>query len=164
MPIARPPAATDSDNATRSGSDATASTTVDLSRTYLDWARRNLELNGLAGPQHGFVQADCLEWLASEAALAQPKYGVIFVDPPTVSRSKRMQRSFDVQRDHVWLIQQAGRLLEPDGTILFSNNFRRFRLDADALGSFAIEDITRSTIPEDFRRNQKIHHCFLLRK
>ncbi len=146
------------------GSGATASTTVDLSRTYLDWARRNLELNGLAGPQHGFVQADCLEWLASEAALAQPKYGVIFVDPPTVSRSKRMQRSFDVQRDHVWLIQQAGRLLEPDGTILFSNNFRRFRLDADALGSFAIEDITRSTIPEDFRRNQKIHHCFLLRK
>lgn len=146
------------------GGGATASTTVDLSRTYLDWAQRNMEINGFAGPKHGFVQADCLEWLENEVAQPGRQYGMIFVDPPTVSRSKRMQRSFDVQRDHVWLIQQAGRLLEPDGTILFSNNFRRFRLDADSLENFAIEDITRSTIPEDFRRNQKIHSCFLLSK
>ena len=146
------------------GGGAQASTTIDMSRTYLDWAKRNLALNGFANPAHEFVQADCLEWLESGAAAERRKYGLIFIDPPTVSRSKRMQRSFDVQRDHVWLLRRAGQLLEPGGTIVFSNNFRRFKLDADGLGDFSIEDVTRGTIPEDFRRNQKIHVCYLLRK
>ena len=146
------------------GGGAIASTTVDMSRTYLDWARRNLELNGLAGPQHVFVQADCLGWLDEQGRAPSRRYGLIFVDPPTLSRSKRMEREFDVQRDHVPLLRMAGRLLEPDGVIVFSNNFQRFRLDPAVQAEFDVEDLSRATLPEDFARNPKIHVCFLLRQ
>jgi 23S rRNA (guanine2445-N2)-methyltransferase / 23S rRNA (guanine2069-N7)-methyltransferase len=142
------------------GGGAIASTSVDMSRTYLDWARRNLALNELDGPAHGFVQADCLDWLREEVQAQRRPYGLIFLDPPTHSRSKRMSRDFDVQRDHIELLRLVARLLEPDGTIVFSNNFQRFRLDATALPEFEIRDITRETVPPDFARNPRIHHCF----
>jgi 23S rRNA (guanine2445-N2)-methyltransferase / 23S rRNA (guanine2069-N7)-methyltransferase len=145
------------------GGGAIASTTVDMSRTYLEWAKRNLALNGFAGPQHVFVQADCLGWLDEQSRAPSRRYGLIFVDPPTLSRSKRMEREFDVQRDHVPLLQMAGRLLEPDGVIVFSNNFQRFKLDPAVQVEFEVEDISRATLPEDFARNPKIHVCFLLR-
>jgi len=145
------------------GAGATSSTTVDMSRTYLDWAKRNLALNGLAGPQHGFVQADCLAWLEEQGAAPRRRYGVIFVDPPTLSRSKRMAREFDVQRDHARLLEMAARLLEPDGVILFSNNFQKFKLDPAVAQAFEVEDLSRATLPEDFARNPRIHVCFLLR-
>jgi 23S rRNA (guanine2445-N2)-methyltransferase / 23S rRNA (guanine2069-N7)-methyltransferase len=144
------------------GAGAVASTTVDMSRTYLDWAKRNLALNELAGPAHGFVQGDCLQWLADDVQARRRPYGLIFLDPPTHSRSKRMSRDFDVQRDHVELLRLTGRLLEPGGTMVFSNNFQRFRIDAAALSGFEIRDITRETIPPDYARNPRIHHCFLV--
>jgi 23S rRNA (guanine2445-N2)-methyltransferase / 23S rRNA (guanine2069-N7)-methyltransferase len=142
---------------------ATSSTTVDMSRTYLDWAKRNLALNGLAGPQHGFVQADCLAWLEEQGAAPGRRYGLVFVDPPTLSRSKRMEREFDVQRDHAQLLRMVARLLEPGGTIVFSSNFQKFRLDPSVGGLFEVEDLTRATLPEDFARNPRIHVCFLLK-
>jgi 23S rRNA (guanine2445-N2)-methyltransferase / 23S rRNA (guanine2069-N7)-methyltransferase len=145
------------------GGGATSSTTVDMSRTYLDWAKRNLALNGLAGPQHGFVQADCLAWLEEQGAALRRRYGVIFVDPPTLSRSKRMEREFDVQRDHPRLLEMAARLLEPEGVIVFSNNFQKFRLDPAVTQAFEVEDLSRATLPEDFARNPRIHVCFLLK-
>jgi 23S rRNA (guanine2445-N2)-methyltransferase / 23S rRNA (guanine2069-N7)-methyltransferase len=144
------------------GAGATGSTTVDMSRTYLDWAKRNLALNGLAGPQHGFVQADCLSWLEEQGS-APRRYGVIFVDPPTLSRSKRMEREFDVQRDHARLLQAVARLLEPGGVIMFSNNFQKFKLDPAVVQAFEVEDLTRATLPGDFARNPRIHVCFLLK-
>ncbi len=145
------------------GGGATSSTTVDMSRTYLDWAQRNLALNGLAGPQHGFVQADCLAWLEEQGRAPARRYGVIFVDPPTLSRSKRMTREFDVQRDHAALLEACRRLLEPGGLIVFSNNFQKFRLDPVVAERFEVEDWSRATLPEDFARNPRIHVCFLLR-
>jgi 23S rRNA (guanine2445-N2)-methyltransferase / 23S rRNA (guanine2069-N7)-methyltransferase len=146
------------------GGGAVASTTVDMSRTYLDWALRNLELNGLRGPAHEFVQADCLAWLEAQSQLPRPpQYDLIFIDPPTHSRSKRMQREFDVQMDHAWLLATAARLLAPGGQIVFSNNFQKFKLDDATLGQFEVEDITRKTIPEDFKRNARIHVCYVMR-
>ena len=145
------------------GAGATASTTVDMSRTYRDWAKRNLALNGLAGPQHGFVQADCLAWLEEQGAAPRRRYGVIFVDPPTLSRSKRMEREFDGQRDHPRLLGLAARLLEPGGVIVFSNNFQKFKLDPAVAQAFEVEDLSGATLPEDFARNPRIHVCFLLR-
>jgi 23S rRNA (guanine2445-N2)-methyltransferase / 23S rRNA (guanine2069-N7)-methyltransferase len=146
------------------GGGATASTTIDMSRTYLDWALRNLDLNGLRGPQHEFVQADCLAWLEAQAqSKTPPRYDLVFVDPPTHSRSKRMQREWDVQRDHAWLLDTVAKLLAPGGTIVFSNNFQKFRLDAGLRERFEVEDLTRATIPEDYARNPRIHVCFLLR-
>ncbi len=138
---------------------AISTTTVDLSATYLDWARRNLELNGISGPQHQLIQADCRQWLV----WARERYGLIFVDPPTFSNSKRLEHDFDVQRDHVELLRQALRLLTPDGTLVFSTNHRRFRLDREALAEVQIEDWSRQTLPLDFARNPKIHQCWALR-
>jgi 23S rRNA (guanine2445-N2)-methyltransferase / 23S rRNA (guanine2069-N7)-methyltransferase len=146
------------------GGGATSSTTVDMSRTYLDWARRNLALNGLDGPSHAFVQADCLSWVEEQVQPGRPRFGLVFVDPPTLSRSKRMEREFDVQRDHAALLQRIGGLLEPGGLILFSNNYQKFRLDTAALPGFEVQDLSRKTIPEDFRRNPKIHVAYLLRR
>ena len=136
---------------------AASTTSVDMSNTYLDWARRNLELNGLAGRAHELVQADVLKWLKANRGR---RYGLIFLDPPTFSRSKRMEDTLDVQRDHVTLIHDAAALLDRDGLLVFSTNLRRFRLDRESLAGLTIEDITRRTIPEDFRRNPRIHHCF----
>ena len=99
-----------------------------------------MDLNGLRGPPHEFVQADCLAWLETQAQASRPpQYDLVFIDPPTHSRSKRMQREFDVQQDHVWLLGAASRLLAPGGSIVFSNNFQKFRLDATTLAQFDVE-------------------------
>jgi 23S rRNA (guanine2445-N2)-methyltransferase / 23S rRNA (guanine2069-N7)-methyltransferase len=139
---------------------AAATTSVDMSRTYLDWARRNLEVNGLRGEAHRLVQADCLQWLAEDDG---GRYDLVFLDPPTFSNSKRMQDEFDVQRDHVDLIRAALRRLAPDGLLLFSTNFRKFRLDAAGLADLELRDITRQTIPRDFARDARVHSCYEIR-
>ena len=136
---------------------ARASTTVDMSYTYLDWAERNFKLNGLRDEQHELNQADVLQWLQENP---QERYGLIFLDPPTFSRSKRMDNTLDIQRDHVDLITQTAALLEPGGTLIFSTNLRRFKLERDGLPGLDAEDITRRTIPLDFERNPRIHQCF----
>lgn len=139
---------------------AVSSLTVDMSRTYLDWARRNLELNGfIIGDRHRLLQADCLEWLAQ----AEGSFDLIFLDPPSFSNSKSMSGTFDVQRDHVPLLRQALRLLAAGGELIFSNNLRKFRLDREALTDLAMEDLTAATLPRDFARNPRIHHCWSIR-
>ncbi|TVR63304.1 MAG: bifunctional 23S rRNA (guanine(2069)-N(7))-methyltransferase RlmK/23S rRNA (guanine(2445)-N(2))-methyltransferase RlmL [Candidatus Competibacteraceae bacterium] len=135
---------------------ATHTTTVDLSATYLDWARRNLELNGFSGARHELIQADCRQWLV----WARGSYDLIFLDPPTFSNSKRTNETLDVQRDHVELLRRTLRLLAPDGVLIFSTNHRRFRLDRDALADLQIEDWSRRTLPLDFARDPKIHQCW----
>ena len=137
---------------------ASHTTTVDSSATYLDWARRNLELNGIHGPQHELVRADCRQWLL----WARERYNLIFLDPPTFSNSKRTPQSFDVQRDHVELLRLALRLLAPGGALVFSTNHRKFKLDREALADVRIEDWSRPTLPLDFARNPRIHQCWLL--
>ncbi|WP_100657352.1 bifunctional 23S rRNA (guanine(2069)-N(7))-methyltransferase RlmK/23S rRNA (guanine(2445)-N(2))-methyltransferase RlmL [Alteromonas flava] len=134
-------------------------TTVDMSKTYLQWAKDNFRLNGLSGA-YEFVQADCVQWLTQH----QRKYDLIFIDPPSFSNSKRMQSTWDVQRDHVALLTHAVKCLNPDGKIVFSNNLRSFRLDDQALIALglAIDNISAKTIPDDFKRNPKIHQCWIL--
>lgn len=130
---------------------ARESTTLDLHRGYLRWAERNFALNGIAtGGRHRLVRADAMAWLA-EAGSA-PRYDLIVIDPPTHSRSSRMARDFSVQRDHVALLERAAALLRPGGRILFSTNYRRFRLDTEALAGWTIRDITARTTDPDFRR------------
>ncbi|MGH8130256.1 MAG: bifunctional 23S rRNA (guanine(2069)-N(7))-methyltransferase RlmK/23S rRNA (guanine(2445)-N(2))-methyltransferase RlmL [Steroidobacteraceae bacterium] len=140
---------------------AVATTSVDMSRTYLDWAQRNMSINELRGEAHRFVQADCLAWLAEDDGT---RYDLIFLDPPTFSNSKRMVREFDVQRDHVSLIRSTLPRLALGGLLLFSNNFRKFKLDAEALKDVSIKDITKRTIPQDFSRDQKAHVCCEIRR
>jgi 23S rRNA (guanine2445-N2)-methyltransferase / 23S rRNA (guanine2069-N7)-methyltransferase len=140
---------------------ARTTTSVDMSRTYLDWAKSNLEINGFRGDAHRFVQADCLQWLAEDDG---GRYELIFLDPPTFSNSKRMEREFDVQRDHVKLVRSALARLAPQGLLLFSTNFRKFRLDEEALTDLALADVTSRTIPQDFARDERVHHCYEIRR
>ncbi len=138
---------------------ATATTTVDMSRTYLDWTARNLALNGIRGDAHQLVQEDCLLWI-DKALLRGLRFELIFLDPPTFSNSKRMDDSFDIQRDHVELLQKTAALLAPGGVLIFSNNFRRFQMDTGALANLCVEEISEQTLPRDFQRNSRIHRCW----
>lgn len=140
---------------------ARSTTSVDMSRTYLEWAERNLRLNGLTGRAHRLMQADCLDWLRH----ADEQFDLIFIDPPTFSNSKRMADAFDVQRDHISLMRDLKRLLRPDGTIMFSNNKRGFSMDLDGLTALGLSarEITRDTLSQDFARNRQIHNCWLIR-
>ena len=139
---------------------ATSSVTVDMSNTYLDWAKRNFELNGIRG-DHKLVRADCPKWLAEQAAAkTKPQFDLIFLDPPTFSNSKKMDEAFDIQNDHVALLKNAAALLAPSGVLYFSTNFRRFKMGHAALAGLNVEDISAATIPEDFARDQKIHYCW----
>ena len=141
---------------------ARSTATVDLSRTYLDWAFRNLELNGYAGPEHVLVQADVRVWL-EQAVRDRAQFDLIFLDPPTFSNSKRMDGVLDTQRDHAALIDDCMRLLSADGLLLFSTNAQKFRIDAELQHRHRVTDITRATIPPDFARNERIHQCFEIR-
>ncbi|MBW2050075.1 MAG: bifunctional 23S rRNA (guanine(2069)-N(7))-methyltransferase RlmK/23S rRNA (guanine(2445)-N(2))-methyltransferase RlmL [Deltaproteobacteria bacterium] len=135
---------------------ARSTTSVDASRVYLNWARRNLALNGFGYNRHYFHNADCLSWLRD----ADQKYDLIFLDPPTFSNSKKLKTPFDVQKGHVELIRLAAGLLTEDGVILFSSNYKKFRLDLAGLKGLEIKDISRETLPPDFKRRPKAHKCW----
>jgi 23S rRNA (guanine2445-N2)-methyltransferase / 23S rRNA (guanine2069-N7)-methyltransferase len=139
---------------------------VDLSSTYLDWARENHLLNGLDDEtRFGFLRADILELLRDPTRFSlDDKYDLIFFDPPSFSNSSSMRQTLDIQRDHDVLLRQAMRLLAPGGLLLFSTNRRGFRLDAAFERDYRPRDISRETLPEDFKRNPGIHRCWEIRQ
>ncbi len=138
---------------------ALSTTSVDLSNTYLEWARRNLLLNRQDLSRHELVAADVLSWLSAH----RWRYDLIFCDPPTFSNSKRAA-DFDVQRDHVELLRRCMNLLGPDGVLIFSNNFRRFVPAIDDCTAFAqVRETSPATIDRDFARNPRIHRVFEFR-
>jgi 23S rRNA (guanine2445-N2)-methyltransferase / 23S rRNA (guanine2069-N7)-methyltransferase len=139
---------------------ASSTTSVDLSGTYLQWLSDNLGENGIGGGRHRLVQADAIQWLLADRG----DYDLIFCDPPTFSNSARAN-DFDVQREHVRMLRAALMRLAQGGSLYFSNNFRRFKLDEAALSDIAsIEDVSPSTIPPDFARDARIHRCWRLRR
>ena len=136
---------------------ATSTTTVDRSNTYLEWARRNMTLNQFAGHEHCFVRDDAMHFLRTHPR--RPSYDLAVVDPPTFSNSKMAEDFFDIQRDHVELLNRLLELMTPGGIVFFSSNFRRFKLaDADLRGA-TIREISRQTVPPDFR-NTRIHRAW----
>ena len=135
---------------------ASQTLSVDMSNTYLQWADRNLALNGFASKEHRLLQADVLQWLKQPTP---DEFDIIVIDPPTFSNSKRMENTLDTQRDHVWMLNQALKLCAPGGVIWFSTNYRRFKLSAEHIKASNIQDISKQTIPPDFR-NERIHQCF----
>ncbi|MFC2333129.1 MULTISPECIES: bifunctional 23S rRNA (guanine(2069)-N(7))-methyltransferase RlmK/23S rRNA (guanine(2445)-N(2))-methyltransferase RlmL [Haemophilus] len=139
---------------------AESTTTIDMSNTYLNWAEQNLILNDIEGKQHKLIQADCLQWLEK----CDRQFDLIFVDPPTFSNSKRMEESWDVQRDHVKLMSNLKRVLSNNGTIVFSNNKRGFKMNLVALEELGLSavEISHKTLPLDFERNKQIHNCWMI--
>jgi len=143
--------------------NATTTTTVDMSNTYLKWAQDNMLLNGYrAGDKHSFIRDDCLQWMQT-AIENDEKYQLIFVDPPTFSNSKKMDTSLDISRDHVALLSGCLALLSEDGKMIFSTNAKGFKLDESLKELCYIKDITRVTTTEDFRRRPQ-HRCWCLAK
>ena len=146
-------------NAIKGGALSTVS--VDASSTYLSWMEENLKLNGYSTVFGNLLyKSDVIDWLWD----TYDKFDLIFCDPPTFSNSKDRRGSFDVQRDHVKLIDAAAMHLSPGGTLIFSNNYRKFKLDPEVMEKYVVEDITEKTIGDDFKRDMKIHHCYLIRK
>jgi 23S rRNA (cytosine1962-C5)-methyltransferase len=148
-------------------------TTVDLSNTYLDWARRNLELNGFSAfsmqeketknirsTPFLLVQADVKQYLPG---IPEARYDLIVMDPPTFSNSKRMDDILDIQRDHPFLIREALRILAPDGVLYFSTNFSRFTMDSSLQQLGDIKDITKATTPFDFA-GRTTRFCYRIQK
>ena len=142
---------------------AKSTTTVDMSNTYLGWARDNMQLNNFVGEQHQFIRADVLAWL-NEPATQNLRFDLIFVDPPTFSNSNKMEGVFDIQRDYSDMLHKVAGLLNPGGEIFFSTNRRDFKLDVSTLQGLEIKDISKATLPADFERNSKIHYCRRIQK
>lgn len=136
-------------------------TTIDMSNTYISWAKENFALNGLSGKQYDFIQADCLQWIKENI---HQKFDLIFIDPPTFSNSKRMEDSWDVQRDHAEMLGGLIKLLSPNGELIFSNNKRKFKMDIEALNQAGIDvtNIDHLCLPLDYKRNPHIHNVWLL--
>lgn len=138
---------------------AESTTTVDWSRTYLDWARKNMAANEFDGPEHQFVARDSIEFLEDN----RQTFDLVIVDPPTYSNRKGKDLDWDVQHGHARLLNLVGERLKPGGLIYFSTNFRKFQLDEEKLSGFELREISQQTVPEDFR-NRKIHRCWILKK
>lgn len=136
---------------------ATSTTSVDLSNTYLDWARRNMELNGFRGPQHRFIRSDVIEFL--ERHERGPHYDLAVVDPPTFSNSKSTEEDWEVQVGHTRLLKAVIAQMSPGGVIYFSNNFRRFKLAEEEFAGVRIREISKQTVPPEYR-NDRIHRCW----
>lgn len=141
---------------------AASSLSLDLSKTYVNWARENLALNAADPKLHRVEQADCLAWLAQAPAPGE-EFDLIFMDPPTFSNSARMKGVLDIQRDHGALVRGAMARLAPGGLLIFSNNFRRFRLDEALESEFDVTEVSAQTIDRDFQRNPRIHRCWHIR-
>ncbi|MDZ4828587.1 MAG: class I SAM-dependent methyltransferase [Phycisphaerae bacterium] len=140
---------------------AIATTTVDLSKTYLAWAERNLALNGYAlDAAHRIVHADCLQYL-DEGPMNDERYDIVVCDPPTFSNSKRMRAdSFSIDRDWPWLVASLQKWVAPGGEIYFSTNSRGLKWDdAQVPTGMYAREISRQTVPEDFR-NERVHRCW----
>ena len=138
---------------------ASHSTSVDMSSTYLDWARRNFTLNAIDGTKHELIRADCIEWIATQ----KYRYDVVLLDPPTFSNSKRMEDTFDVQRDHGALVENAMKCVKNDGVLVFTTHRRKFQLDPLVTSNFSVEDVSRKYVDEDFARSRQTHHVWNIR-
>jgi 23S rRNA (cytosine1962-C5)-methyltransferase len=141
---------------------ALATTSVDLSNTYQAWTRRNLSLNGFTSDEHQLVREDVFAYL-QRAVRERRLFGLIVLDPPSFSNSKKMREILDVQRDHPRLIESCLQLLTPNGELYFSTNMRRFNIDRGLASLSGCQEITQKTLPDDFKRHPA-HRCWLFRQ
>lgn len=134
-------------------------TTMDLSNTYLDWARDNFALNKLNIEAHKFYKTDVLDWLRGKD---NQLFDIILLDPPSFSNSKGMEDILDVQDDHIWMIKECMKRLTPDGVLVFSNNKKKFELNRVITGLFDVKETSNWTIPQDFHHTN-IHRSFFIK-
>jgi 23S rRNA (cytosine1962-C5)-methyltransferase len=140
---------------------ATSVTSVDLSKTYLNWAQQNMELNELMNQEkHHFIQADVMQFLTE---LKVDQFDLVILDPPTFSNSKRMKEFLDIQRDHVELLNMTLQSMQSGGVLYFSTNFRKFQLDLNGVRASSVKDISKITMGFDFQMKAG-RFCFRMMK
>ena len=96
-----------------------------------------------------FVRGDVLEVLGDLVEDNQV-FDLIVVDPPTFSNSKRTDDDWEIGKDHVELMTRVRMLLPKGGVCYFSNNFRKFKMEDEALMGFDVEEISEKDCAEDF--------------
>lgn len=143
-------------------SGAVFTKSVDMSNTYTEWGKENFQLNGFSLKNHKIVRADCLKFLDEEIRDGL-LYDLIVIDPPTISRSKKMDQLFDIQEDYIILISKSLDLLNREGKIFFSTNSRKFIFDLSLFPNCSIKELTDKTIPIDFQ-DRKIHRVWEILK
>lgn len=131
-------------------------TSLDLSKTYIDWAQENFRLNNLTPGNHRFFKQDAIKYLQGKVV---DQYDVIILDPPTFSQSEKMTGDLDIQRDHTLLIEQCMARLKPKGILYFSTNLTNFKINPSLLEKYVVVDVTKKSIPLDFIQGD-IHQCF----
>lgn len=141
---------------------AEQSISVDLSHKYLEWADKNFALNAIDKTKNQLIHADCRQWLTEYRQDKSPNFDIIFLDPPTFSNSTSMDEDWDVQRDHQSMIDECMSILNPDGILVFSNNFRRFKLAQTVVAKYAVQDRSKWSLQRDYARNQRIHQCWFI--
>jgi 23S rRNA (cytosine1962-C5)-methyltransferase len=139
---------------------AISTKSVDMSNTYTDWGKENFILNNIPLSAHTIIREDCLKFLV-QAQQKKERFGVIVIDPPTISRSKKMEAFFDIQIDYLNLIKYSLKLLDNSGIIFFSTNSRKFKFDLEALPECTIKEISNKTLPMDYH-DPKIHRCWMI--
>ncbi len=130
---------------------------VDLSKNYCEWIKKNLELNDLPPEKNWVYKMDTLEFFRY-AKRKEMKFDIIIIDPPTFSQNKGT--NFSVERDHPAMLNSALELLNPDGFILFSNNCRDFILNKEKLSPCTVRE-EKTLIPLDFKESVP-HHCYII--
>ncbi len=141
---------------------AVSTTSVDLSNVYLKWAKENMELNNFSSATHSFISSDVFKFL-NEAIKKKEKWDLIILDPPTFSNSRKMDKNLDIQKDHVELINKSLSLLTKSGFLIFSTNYKDFKISLDVREKGFINNISQETVPEDFK-GSFIHKCWHLEK
>ena len=144
---------------------AKSSLSIDMSKTYVDWAKRNFSLNSICTKSNKVIREDCLVWLDKNVKNKDKlgQYDLVFLDPPTFSNSKKMDSTFDVQRDHIELIKKSMLLLDQNGSLVFTNNFRNFSMSSNIIERYQVCNISDNTFDPDFQRNKKIHNCWIIK-
>ncbi|WAI18483.1 MAG: bifunctional 23S rRNA (guanine(2069)-N(7))-methyltransferase RlmK/23S rRNA (guanine(2445)-N(2))-methyltransferase RlmL [Buchnera aphidicola (Acyrthosiphon caraganae)] len=140
---------------------ANSTTSVDISNTYIKWSMRNMSLNNLTGPQHSFIQSDCLSWIKK----TNQKFDLIFINPPTFSNSKKMQRFFDLKKDYIHIIMNLKRILHDNGSVIFSSSTRNFEINFDYIKKMKlyVKKITKKVQSKDHLKNANVYHSWLIK-
>ncbi|MCY4045346.1 MAG: class I SAM-dependent methyltransferase, partial [Cellvibrionales bacterium] len=137
---------------------ATSSLSVDMSKTYQSWSQRNFRTNGLEANKHRLLNVNVMDFIKT----SRESFDLIFLDPPSFSNSKKMRGSFDIQRDHRFLIEQTMKRLNEGGTLIFSNNRRGFMLDDLITDRYKVVEFHQQSIDPDFAKRANIHNCWLI--
>ncbi|MBU6154773.1 MAG: class I SAM-dependent methyltransferase [Bdellovibrionales bacterium] len=130
-------------------------TTIDLSKSTIEWAKENWKHAGLPDSSGDFIYGDVFEWLP-KLQKRGAQFDTILCDPPSFSRSKN--GTFSTQKDTARLHEAILPLLKTGGILITSINSenlseRQFLKDIEDAASrtlCGLRVISRIDLPPTF--------------